>query len=278
MDVDNTRITDLTFGHVIRLIREIAVVFVCCYLSIKVFSGDLSLDFTKLTATELVSFLLAFFSIGLSAAFYFAATNSSNKFYDYINKFNSSMSELLGRLEERIKNVNEKQHEIGVKISGGNYSETKSYDADLQAKNNEAAIDEVQAAFENTIKDILAKAALGDEEKRQLEASLRKAEVELSELRNEQSKITAKKILSLKRYITQKVEDFGLEQATALGPDELLIALFGSFSPPARRDLHKYGYVMNEFPDGPGDVTREGRELVFEIVVKLLEKANEKTD
>jgi hypothetical protein len=35
---------------------------------------------------------------------------------------------------------------------------------------------------------------------------------------------------------------------------------------------------MNEFPDGPGDVTREGRELVFEIVVKLLEKANEKTD
>mgnify|MGYP000527716938 CR=1 FL=1 len=42
------------------------------YLGIKVFSGDLSLDFTKLSASELVSILLAFFSISLSAAFYFA--------------------------------------------------------------------------------------------------------------------------------------------------------------------------------------------------------------
>jgi hypothetical protein len=88
MKLDNVKITDITFGHILRLIREVAIIGVSSYLAIRIFSGDLSLDFTKLSPSELVSILLAFFSIALAAAFYFAATNASNQFYDNINKFN----------------------------------------------------------------------------------------------------------------------------------------------------------------------------------------------
>lgn len=105
MELKDAKLSDITFGHLIRLVRELVLLFVLGFVVVKLITGDLGLDFTKLSASELVSILLAFFSIALSAAFYFAATNQSNQFYDNVNKFSKDTSELLGRLDEQVKGI-----------------------------------------------------------------------------------------------------------------------------------------------------------------------------
>ena len=112
MSLENTKISDLNFGHILRLIREAAILVIAGTIIIKILTGDFGLDFTKLSASELVSILLAFFSIALSAAFYFAATSQSNQFYDNVNNFTKDTSTLLGRLDEQLKGLDGRQSEL----------------------------------------------------------------------------------------------------------------------------------------------------------------------
>jgi len=71
MNAEDPKISELKLSTLIRLFRELAFLGVLVFLAVKLFSGNLGLDFAKLSATELVNLLLAFFSIALSAAFYF---------------------------------------------------------------------------------------------------------------------------------------------------------------------------------------------------------------
>lgn len=51
--------------------------------------------------SQLISLVLALFSIALSATFYFKATDTSNKFYDRTYTLTKDLFEVLGRIEER---------------------------------------------------------------------------------------------------------------------------------------------------------------------------------
>lgn len=265
--MEKTKLSDLTFGHLIRFVREIALIIVLSTLLIGLFSGDLRLDFTKLSASELVSFLLAFFSISLSAAFYFAATNASTKFYDYINKFNSSTSELLGRLDEQIKTLNIKQQEIGDRIDR-QYLKGRE-DIDQKSEENEAAISEVEAEWENTLKDALAQAGIEEEQRKALEIELKRKEAELSELREEQAGIKARRIQSLKDHIRSRISKHGLAKALNTPPNFLLLELCKTIVPPAKRDLFKYGFILRESPEKASDISQEGIELVKNVVMGM---------
>ncbi len=61
-------------------------------------------DFSSFTFdfSQLLSLILALFSILLSAMFYFKATDTSNAFYNNTYKFMKSVGEVLGRMDERI--------------------------------------------------------------------------------------------------------------------------------------------------------------------------------
>jgi hypothetical protein len=271
MKLVNVKISELTFGHILRLIREIAIIGVASYLAIRVFSGDLSIDFTKLTPSELVSILLAFFSISLSAAFYFAATNASNQFYDNINKFNKDTSELLGRLDEQIKHVNSGQKELGERIDK-RYLENNNGDDEPgnNSKENQEQIDAVQLKWQESLDKILNAATIEPEEKLKLEQQLKTKESELNSLREQQIKIDTKRMVRLKSYLSRRIESMGLEDAATYSPDELLYLLNKKSVPPVRRDLYENGYIEAERINTPLEVTEKGQDFISSIVSSML--------
>lgn len=70
-----------------------------CLVTIsKYYSNNLVIT---MSAETVVSILLAFFSIGISVAFYFKANDTSTRFYNSSYEFMKEQSILLGRIEER---------------------------------------------------------------------------------------------------------------------------------------------------------------------------------
>lgn len=61
--------------------------------------------------SQLLETVLALFSIGLSATFYFKATETSNNFYDRTYLLTKDLFEILGRMDERFAERLEGIHE-----------------------------------------------------------------------------------------------------------------------------------------------------------------------
>ncbi len=71
--------------------------------------SEFTFDFSQFDFNALLTLILTIFAIGLSVAFYFKATDTSNLFYDNTYKFTKEISEILGRIEagfgERLRNL-----------------------------------------------------------------------------------------------------------------------------------------------------------------------------
>jgi hypothetical protein len=89
----------------IKSIVLIGVTGVFCY---KVIETPVNLQFDF---PSFLSLLLALFSVGLAAMFYFKATDSSNAFYDNTYKFTRDIADLLVRIEsgfgEKLRHLDE---------------------------------------------------------------------------------------------------------------------------------------------------------------------------
>ncbi|TOH64776.1 hypothetical protein CGI76_24340, partial [Vibrio parahaemolyticus] len=83
-----------------RLVWTRAKAFCLCFtvvaLSVKLYSTDIEL---KMDVPTFLSIVLALFSVGLSAIFYFKATDTSNKFYDNSYKYTKDVAQLLVKIE-----------------------------------------------------------------------------------------------------------------------------------------------------------------------------------
>lgn len=273
MNHDQT-LKNMTTGSLIRVLREIAMLGVLGYLSVKLFSGEMSIDFTKLSATELVNLLLAFFSIALSAAFYFAATSQSNQFYDNVNKFSKDTSELLGRVDEQVKGLGGRQSELKDSIDKyylmGN---GKSREPVSEEKNNVVAkVKKVEGDLSKLVAELLDKANMSGPERVAFEAQLKARDSELSELREKIGRIANRSDAQVQNFLRRKIERRGLENAINAAPDELLME-FANEGPSAfRRDLLSLGYILSETIDSPADVSESGRQLVSTVVEKLIDQ------
>lgn len=274
MKLENVKIADLTFGHVLRLIRELAFVVVLSYLGIKVFSGELSLDFTKLSASELVSMLLAFFSIALSAAFYFAATNSSNQFYDNISKFNKDTSELLGRVDEKVNSVNNRQDELRDSFNK-HYSQQPSDKLVEKKAATEQKIKDAENAWNDLLKGILNSAQVDPSEKDRLENELRSRDAELSELREQSSRLKLRSRRPITRHTKQQIKKIGLEEAVSLSPKELLFRLADDGVSAYRRDLEMLGYITSQRISSIDEVTEDGVQFITDLLERILDSETE---
>ncbi|PFD12347.1 MULTISPECIES: hypothetical protein [Bacillus cereus group] len=76
----------------------------------------------ELKVTDFLSIILALFSIGLSAAFYFKSTEQSNKFYDDTVKFTKDIGITLGKIEsgfgQTLKHLEQGNTQLHDKIEG----------------------------------------------------------------------------------------------------------------------------------------------------------------
>ncbi len=265
------KLSELTLSSVLRLLREVTALGVVGYLCIKLFSGELSLDFAKLSATELVSLLLAFFSIALSAAFYFAATSQSNQFYDNVNKFSKDTSELLGRLDEQVKGLGGRQSELKESIDKyyfrGGAGAVEQAKQDVQAKAKE-----VEANVSRLVSDLLEKANLPANEKARIQQELRAKDAELGELRERIGRLSSARDGAVRRHTARRIEQFGIEKASALPLEEWAIPVIMSGVSGYRRDMEALGYTTKVDPVSIADVTDQGRKMLqsaLELAVDL---------
>jgi len=89
-------------------VKAISTIVVVGVISYKIYLTPISLtvDFPTL-----LSLLLALFSVGLAALFYFKATETSNTFYDNTYNFTKDIAQLLIKIEsgfgEKLRNLDE---------------------------------------------------------------------------------------------------------------------------------------------------------------------------
>lgn len=77
----------------------IVVIFFTVIICVKILECDFCSAFSTFEFSTVLSLLLAFFAIGISIAFYFKSTDSSNKFYHDSHIFTQHMRESISRME-----------------------------------------------------------------------------------------------------------------------------------------------------------------------------------
>lgn len=167
------------------LLKSIVIILFSCLIGYKLLVSDISFDFSKFDFSDLLTLILAIFSIGLSVVFYFKATDTSNLFYDNTYKFTKDISEILGRIEagfgERLKHLDEGYSGLRNKFDG-NFTE----------KHND--VEDAQKAL--------------DEEKKKLEIQIREKEDLLHDLMNK-AKLNANEKEIFTKKIKQKDDVIG---------------------------------------------------------------------
>lgn len=269
----DTKLSELTISSFIRILREITVLGIAAYLSTKLFSGELSLNFAKLTASELVGLLLAFFSIALSAAFYFAATNQSNQFYDNVNKFSKDTSELLGRLDEQVKGLGGRQTELRESIDKY-YARHSTGGTERASERVEAKTKEAEQQIAKLVSDIMDRSNLSEPEREAFVTQLRARDAELASLREQLGRLSSLgDDGAARRYLKRKISLKGLSEALETSPDQLLIDIAKAGPREFRKDLVVHGFTSDIELTGPEAVTDKGKQLVMSILESLTESS-----
>ncbi|MEQ1882275.1 MAG: hypothetical protein ABL878_15040 [Burkholderiales bacterium] len=161
-------------------------------IAYKIFSIPVSLD---LKFADLLSLLLALFAIGLSALFYFKATDTSNAFYDNTYKYTKDIAELLTRIEagfgERLRHIDEGYTSMRNRLSEVPTG-TEIPQAKREVKQEEQAITKILAERDEVIEEFARAAKVREEERQQFLANLKAKETDLSAAREELSAMHAK--------------------------------------------------------------------------------------
>lgn len=170
----------------LKNVRDIVVLVFFGALSFKLFSMDLSLDIKEFGFTDLLSMLVSFFSIGLSVAFYFKATDTSNRFYDNSYAFTKDVSEILGRMEagfgERLRHLDEGYSGIRDKFDRLPFDSAKALE-DIEKETQE--IKKKEEEQRKTLESLAQKAHLAESEKIELFEHMEKLSRELEESKTE---------------------------------------------------------------------------------------------
>ncbi|HDY8132472.1 TPA: hypothetical protein RQL08_004287 [Vibrio vulnificus] len=182
-----------TNGGVWSYAKSIALVALAISLSFRIYDSKVAISMDTPT---LLSILLALFSVGLSALFYFKATDTSNKFYDNSYKYTKDIAELLVKIEsgfgERLKNLDEGYSSMRDHIQNGRafdsvISETKS---NLKAEKED--INKIKQEKEELLKKLFESSKLRTEEKESLAKELDSKEQDLKESQREVARLNKK--------------------------------------------------------------------------------------
>ncbi|HCH3617029.1 TPA: hypothetical protein NKU64_001086 [Vibrio parahaemolyticus] len=172
-------------------VKAISTLVVVGVLSYKVYLTpiNLTVDFPTL-----LSLLLALFSVGLAALFYFKATDTSNTFYDNTYNFTKDIAQLLVKMEsgfgERLRNLDEGYSSMRQSLQ--NYNEKPSSKVEETKKKIEtekSEMDKVVQERNQIIEKLIERANLQEEEKSTITEQLKEKEVELSEAQKELSRM-----------------------------------------------------------------------------------------
>ncbi|KAF0836228.1 hypothetical protein FNL37_2535 [Methylovorus glucosotrophus] len=266
-----------------ELVKAISTVILVGVTAYKIYSTPttLTVDFPTL-----LSLLLALFSVGLAALFYFKATETSNAFYDNTYKFTKDIAELLVKIEsgfgERLRNLDE------------GYSSMRSYLQNIPTKHGDAVektkqkleteqqeIEKVLAERNEIVQQLVERSHLEQEEKEKVLAKLKAKEDELIEAQREVSKLNKRLFMErmdkkrdrnirddtgMDRFTRSNViEKIGLKKIIEGSPTSIrrhFDELTNNFPHQYIDDLEKHEYF-------DGGLTPSGMRYLREIALKL---------
>ena len=267
---DNSNKSTVRKGFLtLPIIRDVLIVAVIAIVGWKLITAEFKIDIADFGFSDLLALILALFSVWLSIAFYFKATDASNQFYDNTYRFTKEMSEMLGRIEagfgEKLKHLDEGYSGIREKFdrmpvySPVTNADVKKEEDEIRQKEQE------QLALLN---DLAEKAKLAEHEKKSLFSTLSQKSEELDQARMElrQMRLLAnrspievsdKERQSLIRYITNKLVSEAPELVSDKSyPSSMIKKVFDKIVKDlprgAIRDLEKF-----EMLDENASLTRE---------------------
>lgn len=270
---------DKIYGYwgVVKAFAAIAAISVISY-KVLITPVDFTLDFPTL-----LSLLLAFFSVGLSALFYFKATETSNNFYDNTHKFTRDIAQLLAKMEsgfgERLKHLDEGYSSVRdyIQTNGSSYSSDESK---IKIEEEKELAKKTIKEREAIINDLLEKAHLEGEEKEKVIEQLNEKELELKESRNEIGKIQKQRIRDKMKSRNKKdlLDSNGFRSyikdkiVNQIGPSIIikgsrrtinnqLSEILNSFSPKVLNDLISTGIIDEE-----NDLTEMGQMFLKSVI------------
>lgn len=249
------------------VLRDVALVLLTVIVGWKLLSSELQIDLSKFSFSELLALILSLFSVSLSVAFYFKASDTSNQFYNNSYKFTKEMSEILGRIEagfgEKLRHLDE-----GYSGIRDRFDRLPPYgDAiNLEVKKEEAEIKERQKEQQELLESLATRAKLAEGEKQEIFSKLAEKAEELEQARLELRHLRQSKVdLSqsdrdhrrmLLRYVAQKIQEGTPPDVDPKSP----LASIGRVFRRIRQDL--VGEAINDLrrfdlTDEEGNLTRE---------------------
>ncbi|MGP9644506.1 hypothetical protein ACT3TJ_13810 [Halomonas sp. AOP30-A1-24] len=245
----------------LKNVRDLVILIFFGVMSFKLFSIDLKLNIEEFGFTDLLSIVVAFFAIGLSVAFYFKATDTSNRFYDNSYVFTKDVSEILGRMEagfgERLRHLDEGYSGIRDKFDRLPFDSAKALE-DIEKENEE--IKRKEAEQRKTLEELAQKAHLAENEKIALFEHMENLNREL-----EESKIEARRLekrlksnesrhssdsFEILEFLVRRLKDVRDPRASMKSPASGYRYLFNKIKEDLprglTRELEAFGYLDEE--------------------------------
>lgn len=227
MSDNSKKVEKATLWDWVKAICTLVAVGVTCY-KIYLTPIALTVDFPTL-----LSLLLALFSVGLAALFYFKATETSNTFYDNTYNFTKDIAQLLAKIEsgfgEKLRNLDEGYSSVRDYIQN-NSSSSKDIDETKQKIEGEKQeIEKVLEERNKIVRKLLEQSQLQEEEKEAVAQQLAEKEQELEASQKELSRMNKKLFVERMRKREDRDIDSGMEEFTKdfvireLGPERTVV-------------------------------------------------------
>jgi hypothetical protein len=187
--------------------KAVCLVVLTVLVGLKIYSSSttITVDFPNL-----LSLLIALFSVSLSALFYFKATDTSNNFYDNTYKFTKDIAELLVKIEsgfgERLRHLDEGYSSMRNYLQG----QTPKAAADVEKtkqrlETEELEIEKVRAERDKIVQQLIEQSQLKEAEKMSVADQLRLKEKELEQSQEEIARLNRK--LAIDRVRRHRIRD-----------------------------------------------------------------------
>lgn len=252
-----------------KCVSVVAIIFLGV-ISWRIAWANWTVDFSKFEFSDLLALIMGIFAISMSIAFYFKATDTSNKFYDNVYKFTQDTSVILGRIEagfgERLRHLDEGYSGLQTRFdnfSPVNAEETekkveknKEREADAQAKLQET-IDEKQKMFDELAK----KAKLQAQEKKELFSHLN-----MLEARSDDAEMRLRKLQKERDNMEEQMDSMGKDSIGDMGGEleQYLMHIFNNSA---------FRHLMLETRGAPFKVVRNNfREQLQQYPVRVIRK------
>ncbi|GGF14699.1 hypothetical protein [Pseudoalteromonas gelatinilytica] len=210
---DNSKKVEIaTLWDWVKAICTLVAVGVTCY-KIYLTPIALTVDFPTL-----LSLLLALFSVGLAALFYFKATETSNTFYDNTYNFTKDIAQLLAKIEsgfgEKLRNLDEGYSSVRDYIQNSSSSSKDIDDTKKKIAGEKQEIEKVVEERNKIVRKLLEQSQLQEEEKEAVAQQLAEKEQELEASQKELSRMNKKLFFERMKKREEREIDSGLEEFT----------------------------------------------------------------